>query len=140
MFGVVGSDANAVAPGKRPLSSMTPTILTRDGKVALVIGTPGGSRIFTSIFQVITNLADFHMPLTEAVAAMRFHHQLLPPNTIYWEPYEPIDGELAQALQTKGYVLQKQNYNDDIEAIQIQGNHPEAVADPRGRGVARVMP
>jgi gamma-glutamyltranspeptidase/glutathione hydrolase len=140
MFGVVGSDANAVAPGKRPLSSMTPTILTRDGKVALVIGTPGGSRIFTSIFQVITNVADFHMPLADAVAAMRFHHQLLPPNTIYWEPYKPIEGELAQALEANGYVLQKQGFNGDIEVIQIKGDRPEAVADPRGRGVARVIP
>jgi gamma-glutamyltranspeptidase/glutathione hydrolase len=140
MFGVVGSDANAVAPGKRPLSSMTPTILTRDGKVSLVIGTPGGSRIFTSIFQVITNVTDFRLPLTDAVAAMRFHHQLLPPNTIYWEPYQPIAGELAQALQANGYALQKQDYNGDIEVIQIEGNRPKAVADPRGRGVARVMP
>ncbi|MDR0458739.1 MAG: gamma-glutamyltransferase [Burkholderiaceae bacterium] len=140
MFGVVGSDANAIAPGKRPLSSMTPTILTRDGKVALVIGTPGGSRIFTAIFQVITNVADFHMPLDKAVAAMRFHHQLLPPNTIFWEPYQPIEGELAQALQAKGYTLKGQNFNGDIEAIQIQGNRPDPVADPRGRGVARLIP
>ncbi|MDR2990525.1 MAG: gamma-glutamyltransferase, partial [Burkholderiaceae bacterium] len=140
MFGVVGSDANAIAPGKRPLSSMTPTILTRDGKAALVIGTPGGSRIFTSIFQVITNVVDLQMPLTEAVAAMRFHHQLLPPNTIYWEPYRPIDGELAKALEAKGYVLQKQNFNGDIQAIRIEDGRPDAVADPRGRGVARLMP
>ena len=63
MFGVVGSDANSIAPKKRPLSSMTPTILTKDDKVAMVIGTPGGSRIFTSIFQVITNVYDFNMPL-----------------------------------------------------------------------------
>ncbi len=68
MFGVVGSDANAIAPKKRPLSSMSPTIMTKDGKVSLVIGTPGGSRIFTSIFQVINNIYDFNMPLKEAVA------------------------------------------------------------------------
>ncbi|WP_041198820.1 gamma-glutamyltransferase, partial [Burkholderia pseudomallei] len=98
MFGVVGSDANAIEPKKRPLSSMSPTVLTKDGKVALVIGTPGGSRIFTSIFQVITNLYDFKMPLKDAVGAMRFHHQLLPPNTIFWEPYHPIDGELAKGI------------------------------------------
>jgi gamma-glutamyltranspeptidase/glutathione hydrolase len=140
MFGVVGSDANAIAPLKRPLSSMTPTILTRDGKVALVIGSPGGSRIFTSIFQVITNIVDFGLPVHEAVAAMRFHHQLLPPNAIYWEPYQPIDGELAKELQAKGYVLEKQNFNGDIQAVQVRNYRPEAVADPRGRGVARVMP
>jgi gamma-glutamyltranspeptidase/glutathione hydrolase len=139
MFGVVGSDANAIAPKKRPLSSMSPTILTKDGKVSLVIGTPGGSRIFTSIFQVISNVYDFKMPLSDAVAAMRFHHQLLPPNTIYWEPYKPIEGELAQQLQSMGYVLQKQGFNGDIQAIKIDGDTPTAAADPRGRGVTRIV-
>ena len=139
MFGVVGSDANAIEPKKRPLSSMSPTILTKDGKVALVIGTPGGSRIFTSIFQVISNIYDFKMPLKEAVAAMRFHHQLLPPNTIFWEPYKPIEGELAKELQDMGYVLQKQGFNGDIQAIKINGDAPEPAADPRGRGVTRVV-
>jgi gamma-glutamyltranspeptidase/glutathione hydrolase len=139
MFGVVGSDANAIEPGKRPLSSMTPTILTQDGKVALVIGTPGGSRIFTSIFQVINNVYDFDMPLPDAVAAMRFHHQLLPPNTIFWEPYKPIDGELAQQVKARGYVLKAQSFNGDIQAIKIDGDTPEPAADPRGRGVTRVI-
>ena len=140
MFGVVGADANAIAPGKRPLSSMTPTILTKDGKVALVIGTPGGSRIFPSIFQVVTNLYDFGLPLDEAVAEMRFQHQLLPPNTIFWEPYKPIDGELAQQLRQKGYVLEGQSFNGDIQAIKIDGGTPQPVSDPRGRGVSRVIP
>ncbi|KAA0084832.1 gamma-glutamyltransferase [Paraburkholderia sp. T12-10] len=139
MFGVVGSDANSIEPKKRPLSSMTPTILTKDGKVAMVIGTPGGSRIFTSIFQVITNVYDFHMSLPDAVAAMRFHHQLLPPNTIFWEPYKPIEGELAQELEAKGYVLKGQNFNGDIQVIKVDGAAPEAVADPRGRGVTRTV-
>jgi gamma-glutamyltranspeptidase/glutathione hydrolase len=139
MFGVVGSDANAIEPKKRPLSSMSPTVLTKDGKIALVIGTPGGSRIFTSIFQVITNIYDFDMPLPEAVAAMRFHHQLLPPNTIFWEPYKPIGGPLAQALEEKGYVLKGQDFNGDIQVIKIDGDTPEAVADPRGRGVTRIV-
>jgi gamma-glutamyltranspeptidase/glutathione hydrolase len=139
MFGVVGSDANAIGPKKRPLSSMSPTILTKDDQVAMVIGTPGGSRIFTSIYQVITNVYDFSTPLPEAVAAMRFHHQLLPPNTIYWEPYKPIDGDLAKALEAKGYTLAKQNFNGDIQVIKIDGTTPEAVADPRGRGVTRVI-
>lgn len=139
MFGVVGSDANAIEPKKRPLSSMSPTVLTKDGKVALVIGTPGGSRIFTSIFQVITNLYDFKMPLKDAVGAMRFHHQLLPPNTIFWEPYHPIDGELAKGIEAKGYTLKGQDFNGDIQAIRIDGKTPEAVSDPRGRGVSRVI-
>jgi gamma-glutamyltranspeptidase/glutathione hydrolase len=140
LFGVVGSDANAIEPAKRPLSSMTPTILTKDGKVALVIGTPGGSRIFTSIFQVISNLYDFDMPLADAVGAMRFHHQLLPPNTIFWEPYAPIEGALAKAIEAKGYVLKGQTFNGDIQAIEVVGDTPEAAADPRGRGVTRIIP
>ena len=119
---------------------MSPTILTKDDQVAMVVGTPGGSRIFTSIFQVITNVYDFSMPLPDAVAAMRFHHQLLPPNTIFWEPYKPIDGELATALQAKGYTLTKQAFNGDIQVIKINGTTPEPVADPRGRGVTRVIP
>ncbi|AJX74047.1 gamma-glutamyltransferase [Burkholderia pseudomallei MSHR2543] len=139
MFGVVGSDANAIEPKKRPLSSMSPTVLTKDGKVALVIGTPGGSRIFTSIFQVITNLYDFKMPLKDAVGAMRFHHQLLPPNTIFWEPYHPIDGELAKGIEAKGYTLKGQDFSGDIQVIRIDGKTPEAVSDPRGRGVSRVI-
>ncbi|WP_414056228.1 gamma-glutamyltransferase [Paraburkholderia hospita] len=140
MFGVVGSDANSIEPKKRPLSSMSPTILTKDGKVSLVIGTPGGSRIFTSIFQVVNNVYDFNMPLKEAVGAMRFHHQLLPPNTIFWEPYAPIDGELAKQVEAKGYTLKAQDFNGDIQAIKINGERPEAVSDPRGRGVSRVIP
>jgi gamma-glutamyltranspeptidase/glutathione hydrolase len=140
MFGVVGSDANAIEPAKRPLSSMSPTILTKDGKVSLVIGTPGGSRIFTSIFQVISNIYDFNMPLADAVGAMRFHHQLLPPNTIFWEPYAPIEGELAKQIEAEGYVLKGQDFSGDIQAIEINGNTPEAAADPRGRGVTRMIP
>ncbi len=140
MFGVVGSDANSIEPKKRPLSSMTPTIMTKDGKVSLVIGTPGGSRIFTSIFQVINNVYDFNMPLKEAVGAMRFHHQLLPPNTIFWEPYAPIDGDLAKQVEAKGYKLKAQDFNGDIQAIKIDGETPDAVSDPRGRGVTRVIP
>jgi gamma-glutamyltranspeptidase/glutathione hydrolase len=139
MFGVVGSDANAIEPKKRPLSSMTPTILTKDGKVSLVIGTPGGSRIFTTIFQVVNNVYDFNMPLKDAVAAMRFHHQLLPPNAIFWEPYAPIDGDLAKQIEAKGYVLQGQNFNGDVQAIKINGETPNPVSDPRGRGVTRVI-
>ncbi|WJF91075.1 gamma-glutamyltransferase [Paraburkholderia bonniea] len=139
MFGVVGSDANSIEPKKRPLSSMTPTILTQDGKVALVIGTPGGSRIFTSIFQVINNLYDFKLPLAQAVGEMRFHHQLLPADTIFWEPYKPIDGELAKQIEAKGYVLKGQGFSGDIQAIKIDGKTPDAVSDPRGRGVARII-
>jgi gamma-glutamyltranspeptidase/glutathione hydrolase len=140
MFGVVGSDANAISPQKRPLSSMTPTILTKDGKVALVIGTPGGSRIFTTIFQVITNLYDFNLPLNDAIGASRFHHQLLPANTIYSEPFSPVNGDLAKQIESKGYTLRGQNFSGDIQAIEVIGSAPEPASDPRGRGVTRIIP
>ncbi|WP_418012980.1 gamma-glutamyltransferase [Paraburkholderia caribensis] len=138
-FGVTSGDVNTIAPGRRPLSSMAPTILTRDGKVSLVIGTPGGSRIFTSIFQVMTNLYDFNMPPADALAAMRFHHQLLPQKTIYFEPYHPIDGELAEQLKARGYTLQGQTFNGDVQMIRIDGTSPQPAADPRGVGVGRVI-
>jgi gamma-glutamyltranspeptidase/glutathione hydrolase len=139
MYGVVGGRANAIAPNKRVLSSMAPTILTRDGKVALVIGTPGGSRIFTTVFQVMSNLYDFHLSLADALAAQRFHHQLLPADTIFWEPYRPITGELAKALEARGYRLQGQGWDGDVQVIRINGDTPEAAADPRGRGVTRLF-
>ncbi|MFM0225466.1 gamma-glutamyltransferase [Paraburkholderia dipogonis] len=133
------AELNTVAPGRRPLSSMTPTILLKDNKVSLVIGTPGGSRILTSIFQVMTDLYDFNMSPTDALAAMRFHHQLLPQKTIYFEPYRPVTGELAEQLQAKGYTLEGQSFNGDVQLIRIEGTSPEPAADPRGVGVGRVM-
>ena len=105
-FGVVGGDANAIAPGKRMLSSMSPSLVTRDGKVTLVLGTPGGSRIFTSIFQVLNNLYDYHLPLEKAVAAQRVHHQLLPKDTIYYDAYAPLTGKVADELKAMGYTLE----------------------------------
>jgi gamma-glutamyltranspeptidase/glutathione hydrolase len=132
-------DLNTVAPGRRPISSMTPTLMLKDNKVTLVIGTPGGSRILTSIFQVMTNLYDFNMAPADAVAAMRFHHQLLPQKTIYFEPYHPITGELAEQLKSLGYTVEGQSFNGDVQMIRIDGTTPDPVADPRGVGVGRVM-
>ena len=138
MFGVVGGDANAIAPGKRPLSSMTPTILLRDGKVAMVIGTPGGSRIFTSVFQVLANVYDFDLSLGEAQKQLRFHHQLLPENVIFSEPYAPISADLAAALEKRGYKIEM-GFVGDIEAIQVIDGMPVPEADPRARGVVAVV-
>jgi gamma-glutamyltranspeptidase/glutathione hydrolase len=137
--GVVGGDFNAIAPGKRPLSSMTPTILTRDGKVSMVIGTPGASRIFTSIFQVLVDVYDFNLTLEEAQNQFRFHHQLLPDNVVFNEPWAPFAPPLVAALREKGYSVEQQDWNGDIEAIQIVGREPLPVADPRARGVAVIV-
>ena len=140
-FGVVGSDANAIAPGKRMLSSMSPSIVTRDGEVSLVLGTPGGSRIFTSIFQVLNNLYDYGLPLQKAVAAQRVHHQLLPKDTIYYDSYAPLTGKVAEELEALGYTLENQGWKmGDIQAIQVQGKTLHTASDPRGRGVGQVVP
>lgn len=139
-FGVVGGDANAIAPGKRMLSSMSPSLVTRDGKVTLVLGTPGGSRIFTSIFQVLNNLYDFNLPLEKAVAAQRVHHQLLPKDTIYFDAYAPLTGKVADELKGMGYILEDQGWEmGDIQAIRVTGNKLETASDPRGRGVGLIV-
>ena len=138
-YGVVGAEANAIAPLKRPLSSMTPTILLKGARVAMVLGTPGGSRIFTSEFQVLADVYDFGIALQPALGEMRFHHQLLPENTLFAEPYAPFPPALAQAMRGRGYRLESQSYNGDIEAIEVIGREPIAAAAPRARGVATVV-
>jgi gamma-glutamyltranspeptidase / glutathione hydrolase len=139
IYGVIGGEANAIAPKKRPLSSMTPTIVLKDSKVTLVIGTPGGSRIFTSVFQAMINWNDFHLPLKEAVSAVRFHHQLLPENLIFEEPYGSLDQPTKAILEKQGYRFENQGWNGDIQALALQNGHWVAVSDPRGRGYAQVV-
>jgi gamma-glutamyltranspeptidase/glutathione hydrolase len=136
---VVVGEANAITPGKTPLSSMTPTILLRDGRPAMVIGTPGGSRIFTSVFQVLVDAYDFRLPLKTAVAKMRFHHQLLPENTLFSEPYAPFPPDLAKAMAARGYRVEAQDYNGDIEAIEVVARRPVVAPDPRARGYGLVV-
>ncbi|WP_337840568.1 gamma-glutamyltransferase [Rheinheimera sp.] len=139
-FGVVGNDANSIAPGKRMLSSMSPSLLVKKNQVELVVGTPGGSTIITSVFQVISNLYDMGMSLQQAVAAPRFHHQLLPKDQINMEPYGPLASDVQQQLTKRGYQLQIQSWNlGDVQAIQIRDAVVQAAADPRSRGVARVI-
>jgi gamma-glutamyltranspeptidase/glutathione hydrolase len=101
LFGLVQGEANAIAPGKRPLSSMTPTIVLRDGKPVLVLGSPGGSRIITTVLQIILNVIDFGMTLQEAIDAPRIHHQWLP-DTLAAEPFA-LSADSTAALQRMGY-------------------------------------
>lgn len=137
-YGVVGGDANAIQPFKRPLSSMTPTILTQNGVPAMVLGSPGGSRIITTVFQVLLNALDYKMSLKMAVDAPRYHHQLLPENTIFTEPYAPASDDLRRELERRGYSIEAQNYNGDIAAIQVLDGAPIVAPDPRARGAGRV--
>jgi gamma-glutamyltranspeptidase/glutathione hydrolase len=139
-FGVVGGDANAIEPGKRMLSSMSPSLVTRDGAVTLVLGTPGGSRIFTTVFQVLNNLYDYHLPLKDAVAMQRVHHQLLPKDTIYTESFAPLNEKVAGELQAMGYTLKDQGWSmGNVQAIKIDGTKVETASDPRARGVGMVV-
>ncbi|CAJ0801750.1 Glutathione hydrolase proenzyme [Ralstonia psammae] len=133
-LGVIGGDANAVAPGKRPLSSMSPTIMLKDGKVAMVLGTPGGSHIFTNLYQVLTDVYDFGMDLESAVKNRRFHHQLPQGTVIQDEPYAPLPASLVSDLATRGYSVTTSFFNTDVQAIQVLGRDPVPVSDPRGRG------
>ncbi|MCD5979410.1 gamma-glutamyltransferase [Pseudomonas quasicaspiana] len=139
-FGVVGGSANAIEPGKRMLSSMSPSLVTRDGQVTLVLGTPGGSRIFTLIFQVLNNIYDYKLPLKEAVGAQRVHHQLLPKDTIYYDSHAPLTGKVADELKAMGYTLEDQGWEmGNVQAIKVDGTKLETASDPRGRGVGMVV-
>jgi gamma-glutamyltranspeptidase/glutathione hydrolase len=139
MYGVVGAGANAIAPGKRPLSSLAPTIVTQDGRAAIVIGTEGGPSIATQVFQVIIAWYDFHMSLASAVAAPRVHHQLLPADTLIEEPYATLEPTVRTALIARGYRFENRGWNGDVQAIVLASGQEVAVSDPRGRGVARVL-
>src|SRR6478609_7221893 len=101
MFGLVGAEANSIAPKKRMLSSMTPTIVEKDGKLFMLLGSPGGSMIITSVLQTILNVTEFNMSVQEAVNAPRFHHQWLP-DEIQFEP-QKFDKSLLDILADKGY-------------------------------------
>lgn len=117
MYGLVGGEANAIQPGKRMLSSMTPTILERDGKLAMVVGTPGGSTIMTSVFQTILNVVDFGMNMQQAVDAPRFHHQWLPDEV--WAEDQAIDSLTRLSLGASGYEIKSRNAIGRVDAILI---------------------
>ncbi len=117
MFGLIGGEANSVQPGKRMLSSMTPSIVEKEGKLFLIVGSPGGSTIPTSVFQVIVNVIDFDMTIQDAVDAGRFHHQWLP-DLISYEK-EAFDSLSAVKLKDIGHTLQLRNALGRVNAIMI---------------------
>ena len=133
-FGVVGSVANEIQPGKRMLSSMSPTILLKDGDVSMVVGTPGGSTIFTTVFQVIVNVLDHGMTPLEAADATRFHHQLLPPDVIMTQPDSPLSEETISLLGDRGYRTEAIWNFGDVQIIYDDGESVQAASDPRHRG------
>lgn len=117
MFGLIGGEANAVGPGKRMLSSMTPTILVKDGKTRLVVGSPGGGRIITTVLQVVLNVVDFKMNVQEAVDAPRFHHQWLP-DAIRLER-QGFPADVVTALEAMGHTTDVGADMGDVHAIVI---------------------
>jgi gamma-glutamyltranspeptidase/glutathione hydrolase len=130
MYGAIGGDANAIAPGKRMLSSMTPTIVLKNNKPYLVVGTPGGTTIITSVFQTIVNVIDFGMNASDAVNKPKFHHQWLPDEIIVENDFPQTTRE---HLRKMGYTIKQRGNIGRTELILI---HPdgniEAIADKRG--------
>ena len=143
IFGVVGNVANEIQPEKRMLSSMSPTILLKDGNVEMVLGTPGGSTIFTSVFQTIVNIMDFDMSPYEAIESTRFHHQLLPPDEITYNGFtigNPLPKETISQLGEKGYKAIPHDYDfGDVQVIMREDESWIAASDPRDRGDSRII-
>ncbi len=136
-YGLIGGVANSIQPNKRMLSAMTPTIVVKDGHPFLIVGSPGGSTIITTVLQVILNVIDFKMNLRDAVAAVRIHHQWYP-DTLYYE-HGGLAESVVKALKARGYdVKEREGKQGRVEAI--LEDHKKGilygVADPRGYGAA----
>jgi gamma-glutamyltranspeptidase/glutathione hydrolase len=116
MFGLIQGPANAIAPGKRPLSSMTPTIVLKDDKVRFVLGSPGGGRIITTVANIFLSAADEGLNIQQAVDAPRFHHQYLP-NVLYMEP--GFSDATVEGLRALGYQLKIGGHWSDGECIEV---------------------
>jgi gamma-glutamyltranspeptidase/glutathione hydrolase len=132
----LGGKANAIAPNKRMLSAMTPTLVEKDGKIVMVVGTPGGSTIITSVFQIILNVLDFDMSMQKAVEAPKFHHQWMP-DEIFVEK-EALSPAVRSALSASGYTIKERGSIGRVDAIWIdQKGFKHTGADPRGDDAAR---
>jgi len=140
VYGVVGGTANEIQPGKRMLSSMTPTILMKDDDIRMIVGTPGGSTIFTSVFQGIINVVDYGMSAADSVGYSRFHHQLLPPDLITMSVSLPLPEATQTELLKKGYRVEPHGWEfGDLQMVESQFGETNAASDPRGIGVSGVI-
>ena len=127
-YGLVGGDANAVQAGKRPLSSMTPTLVLKDGKVALVTGSPGGPRIITTVLQTIVNTIDYGMNPAEAAATLRFHHQWMPDKLRLEKGFSQ---DTLNLLKARGHKIVVKPAMGRTQTIQVQGDRLLGASDPR---------
>ncbi len=135
-YGLVGGDANAIAPRKTPLSSMTPTIVTENGRLRMATGSPGGSTIITTVLQVLLNVLEYGMNAGAAVSAPRIHHQWLP-DQLRVEPWS-LDALTVQELRRRGHQFDEQSGWGNANAIVVTPeNTLDGAADPRGVGSAR---
>jgi gamma-glutamyltranspeptidase / glutathione hydrolase len=130
-FGLVGFEANLPGPGKRPLSSMSPTIVLKDGKIVLVTGSPGGSRIISTVLQIVVNVLDYHMDVAAAVAAPRLHHQWMP-DVVTVEPGFP--DEVLAGLRARGHDVKESMGYTSANSIFVTSNGLLGAPDPRTRG------
>jgi gamma-glutamyltranspeptidase / glutathione hydrolase len=133
MFGLVQGEKNAIQPAKRPLSSMTPTILTRDGKLFMVVGGPGGGRIITSVLQTILNVVDFGMNVQDAVDAPRFHHQWQPDKITMERGFSP---DTVKLLEQRGHTVEMTPAVARVFAIVVKDGWLQGAADGRSYGKA----
>lgn len=130
MYGALGGEANAIAPGKRMLSSMVPTLVLKNNKPFMVVGTPGGTTIPTSVYQSIVDVIDFGMSAADAVNKPKFHHQWLPDEVMLEKGFNP---EVKAALEAMGYKTRNRGAIGRTELIKILPNgQREAAADTRG--------
>ncbi|HYW20845.1 MAG TPA: gamma-glutamyltransferase [Nodularia sp. (in: cyanobacteria)] len=132
-FGLVGNEANAIAPRKTPLSSMTPTIITENGRLRMAVGTPGGSTIITQVLQIILNVLEYQMDVGAAVSVPRIHHQWLP-DQLRVERWG-LDTLTRQELRRRGHTINESNSWGNANAIAVTADgYLEGAADPRGQG------
>lgn len=133
MYGAVGNEKNAIAPNKRMLSSMTPTIVLKNGKPFLVVGTPGGTTIPTSVYQTLVNILEFGMSAEDAVNKPKFHHQWLPDEIFVERDFNPVT---KQQLEAMGYKVTPRENIGRTEVIQIDNKKITAIGDKRGDDAA----
>ena len=135
LFGLIQSESNTIAPGKRPLSSMTPTIVVRDGQLSFVTGSPGGPTIISATLLTILNWMRLGMDAQSAINAPRFHHQWLPDQAVVEQLFSPA---MEDALRLRGYDVKRKGHIGLVNAIGIDAKTGERLgaADPRDNGSA----